>query len=168
MIILGVDPGLRTTGYGVIYAEKGKTRLIEAGIVRPKATLSMEQRLRELFVGLRDVIIATSPQLMVLEEIWIGERDPSTALIMGHARGVLCLAAAMHNLPVEHLAHTTVKRALTGSGASSKTQVKQMVMHMLALKVTPQPDDVSDALAVALAQANKQLTNRLAQALTHA
>lgn len=168
MIILGVDPGLRTTGYGVIHAIKGKPKLVEAGIVRPKATSPMELRLRELFEGLREVISATSPDVMVIEEIWIGERDPSTALIMGHARGVLCLAAGMHNVPVEHIAHTTVKRALTGSGASSKAQVKQMVMHMLALKVTPQPDDVSDALAVALAQANMQLTNRLAQALTKA
>jgi crossover junction endodeoxyribonuclease RuvC len=165
VIILGIDPGLRTTGYGVISVERGVSRLVEAGIIRPKVTQAQEKRLLELYNGLRDVVIATVPDVMVVEEIWIGERDPSTALIMGHARGVLCVAAAAHGVPVEHLAHTTVKRALTGSGASSKLQVKKMVVNMLGLTVTPEPDDVSDALAVALAHANMQSTNRLSQRL---
>ncbi len=158
MIILGIDPGLRITGYGVIDTSLREPRLVEAGIIRPRISLTFEQRLLELYEGLVAVLTSTQPGLMVLEKIWVGARDPSSALVMGHARGVLCLAAAMQNIAVEHIAHTTVKRALTGSGASSKGQVKQMVMRTLRLEQTPEPDDVSDALAVALAQANLHRT----------
>lgn len=159
MIFLGIDPGLRTTGYGVISAERGNHRLLEAGIIRPKSTLPLERRLLELFNGLREVIRSTLPGVMVIEEIWVGDRDPSVALVMGHARGALCLAAAAEGVPVEHLAHATVKRALTGSGGAGKLRVKRMVIELLGLKVSPEPDDVSDALAVALARANTRLAS---------
>ena len=164
MILLGIDPGLCTTGYGVISAERGKCRLLEAGIIRPKPALPLERRLLELFNGLREVIRSTLPGVMVVEEIWVGERDPSVALVMGHARGALCLAAAAEGVPVDHLAHTTVKRALTGSGAARKHQVKRMVIELLDLRVTPEPDDVSDALAVALVSANMRASSQLGRA----
>jgi crossover junction endodeoxyribonuclease RuvC len=160
VILLGIDPGLCTTGYGVISAERGKFRLVEAGIIRPKPTFPLERRLLELYNGLLEVIRSMMPGVMVVEEIWVGDRDPSVALVMGHARGALCLAAATENVPVEHLAHATVKRALTGSGGAKKHQVKRMVVELLGLRVTPEPDDVSDALAVALARANMRATDR--------
>jgi crossover junction endodeoxyribonuclease RuvC len=154
LIILGIDPGIRNTGYGAIRIDAGTPVLLEAGVLCPPTDGPFEQRLRKLFEALQEVLEAVRPDMMVVEEIWVGDRDPQSALTMGHARGVLCLAAALANIEVKHLAHTTVKRAVTGSGRASKLQVKHMIVRELKLRVLPEPDDVSDALAVALAQAN--------------
>ena len=151
MRILGVDPGLRTTGYGAIECSPGSARLIEAGIVTPALRAPLEQRLSELHAELRDVIVATAPDVMVVEELWTAYKNPTPAVLMGHARGVICLAAYHCGVPVRPLAHSQVKRVLTGSGAARKEQVKRMVMLALELVTTPEPDDVADALALALA-----------------
>ncbi len=163
--ILGVDPGLRITGYGAIeYGTKG-ARLIEAGIITPKVNAPLERRLGELHAELCAVLRATKPDVMVIEELWTAYKNPSTAVLMGHARGVLCLAADAHGVRLRHLAHSHVKRALTGSGSARKEQVKRVVMLQLSLRTTPEPDDVSDALALALALANIELAEaRLAKA----
>jgi crossover junction endodeoxyribonuclease RuvC len=152
--ILGIDPGLRTTGYGAIDFSSGRPRLIEGGIITPDVRAPLEHRLGALHAELCATIVATKPDVMVVEELWTAYKNPTTAVLMGHARGVLCLAAFAHGVRVRHLAHSHVKRALTGSGAARKEQVKRMVMIRLALSVAPQPDDVSDALALALALAN--------------
>lgn len=154
--ILGVDPGLRTTGYGVIEFASGRTRLIEAGVVSPKTAGTLEQRLRELHDGICAVVASTLPSVIVIEELYTTYKNPMTAIMMGHARGVLCLAGAQHNVPVHTLAHSLVKRALIGSGAARKDQVNQMVTQLLGLRRRPQPNDVSDALALALAFCNRQ------------
>ncbi len=153
--ILGVDPGLRTTGYGVIEFASGRSRLIEAGVVTPKVKGTLEQRLRELHEGISAVVSSTQPTVMVIEELYTTYKNPLTAIMMGHARGVLCLAGAQHNVPVHTLAHSLVKRALIGSGAARKDQVNQMVTQMLGLRRRPEPNDVSDALALALAFCNR-------------
>ena len=160
MRVLGIDPGLRITGYGVICTQSGQPVLIEAGVLQPTTTLPFALRLRKLFEGLQEVIAAVRPDHMVIEQIWVGARDPSSALTLGHARGVLCLAAAMADIEVSHIPHATVKRALTGNGAATKLQVKHMVGVSLGLRSLPEPDDVSDALAVALAHANMHFANR--------
>ncbi|HZO94615.1 MAG TPA: crossover junction endodeoxyribonuclease RuvC [Candidatus Baltobacteraceae bacterium] len=152
--ILGVDPGLRTTGYGVIEVRAGALRLVEGGVLQPRPELPLEQRLVQLHDGIVDVLRATRPQCMVVEELWTAYGHPQTAVLMGHARGVLALAAGAGGVPVEHLAHTVVKRALAGSGAARKAQVKAMVVQLLGLAAPPEPDDVSDALALAIAFAN--------------
>jgi crossover junction endodeoxyribonuclease RuvC len=163
--ILGVDPGLRITGYGAIECGVGATRLIEAGIIAPKVSVPLERRLGELHRELCAVIVATAPDVMVIEELWSAYKNPTTAVLMGHARGVLCLAADAHGVRLRHLAHSHVKRALTGSGSARKEQVKRVVMLQLDLRTTPEPDDVSDALALALALANiEQAEVRLAKA----
>lgn len=149
--ILGIDPGLRTTGYGVIEFGQGRLRLIEAGVVAPKVTRSLEERLRELHEGMCDVVAATQPDVIVIEELYTTYKNPLTAIMMGHARGVLCLAGAQHNVPVQTLAHSLVKRALIGSGAARKDQVNSMVTQLLGLRKRVEPNDVSDALALALA-----------------
>ena len=155
MRILGIDPGLRITGYGAIDAAAGvHPRLIEAGIIAPAVRAPLEHRLGQLHAELCAAIVATRPDVMVVEELWTAYKNPSTAVLMGHARGVLCLAAFANGVRVRHLAHSSVKRALTGSGAARKEQVKRMVMLHLSLTTVPQPDDVSDALALALALAN--------------
>ena len=153
--ILGIDPGLRISGYGVIDVESGRTRLVEAGVVTPKTTHSLEQRLQELHDGMTAVVIATRPSAIVIEELYTTYRNPSTAIMMGHARGVLCLTGAQHGVPVHTLAHSLVKRALTGNGAARKDQVNRMVTQLLGLRTQPNPVDVSDALALALAFAHR-------------
>ena len=152
--ILGVDPGLRTSGYGVIEVGEGALRLVEGGVLQPSPKERLERRLMQLHEGLVEVLRATRPDCMVLEELWTAYEHPQTAVLMGHARGVLALAAASHGVPVHDLAHTSVKRALTGSGSAQKAQVKGMVVRLLGLAAPPRPDDVSDALALAIAFAN--------------
>jgi crossover junction endodeoxyribonuclease RuvC len=150
MRVLGVDPGLRTTGYGVVDADGGTFRLVEAGVLRPKTTLSLEGRLAQLHAAMLEVVRATRPDCMVVEELWSAPKHPPTAVLMGHARGVIALAAGLCEVAFQELSHVTVKRALTGNGAARKEQVKAMVCVHLRLSVPPEPDDVSDALALAL------------------
>jgi crossover junction endodeoxyribonuclease RuvC len=154
LIVLGIDPALRTTGYGVIERTANRVRLVEAGIIAPRATGTLEQRLRELHAGISEVIAQTSPDLVVIEELYTTYKNPSTALLMAHARGVLCLAGGQAGIAVHTLGHAHVKRALTGSGGARKEQVNSMVMRMLGLRAAPKPNDVSDALALALAFLN--------------
>lgn len=158
--ILGIDPGLCTTGYGAITVVNGAVRLLEAGVLAPPQNLPFETRLQRLFEGLQEVLASVQPGIMVIEQIWVGHRDPSSALVMGHARGVLCLAAALANVEIAHIGHSSVKRAVAGSGRATKLQVKEMVMRALNLRCAPEPDDVSDALAIALAQANCMIAGR--------
>jgi crossover junction endodeoxyribonuclease RuvC len=153
MRVLGVDPGLRTTGYGIVDAAGGTYRLIEGGVLRPKTTLSLEARLAQLYAAMLEVVRATRPDCMVVEELWSAPKHPPTAVLMGHARGVLVLAAGQCDVALQELSHVTVKRALTGNGAARKEQVKAMVCIQLGLTVPPEPDDVSDALALALVYA---------------
>jgi crossover junction endodeoxyribonuclease RuvC len=163
MRILGIDPGLRVTGYGAIDCTSEKTRLIEAGVISPDVRAPLERRLGTLHAELSATIAAVRPDVMVVEELWTAYKNPTTAVLMGHARGVLYLAAFAHGIRVRGLAHSHVKRALTGSGAARKEQVKRMVMVHLSLSIAPQPDDVSDALALALALANiERVETRLA------
>jgi crossover junction endodeoxyribonuclease RuvC len=152
--ILGVDPGLRTTGYGVIELRGGALHLIEGGVLQPNPDAPLERRLLQLHDGMVEVVRATRPDCMVVEELWTAYEHPQTAVLMGHARGVLALVAAAHALTVYDLAHAAVKRALVGSGSASKAQVKGMVVQLLGLATAPHPDDVSDALALAIAFAN--------------
>ncbi|MBV8371846.1 MAG: crossover junction endodeoxyribonuclease RuvC [Candidatus Eremiobacteraeota bacterium] len=154
MRILGIDPALRTTGYGVIETTRTRVRLVEAGIVAPRNGATFEQRLRQLHAGITDVIDQTRPECVVIEDLYTGYRNPMTAVLMAHARGVLCLAAAQAEIAVHTLAPTRVKRALVGSGGARKAQINAMVTHLLGLRTAPKPDDVSDALALALAFLN--------------
>jgi len=154
--ILGVDPGLRTTGYGVIEIRDGRFRLVEGGVLQPSPSLPLEQRLVQLHDAMVEVVRATQPACMVVEELWTAYEHPQTAVLMGHARGVLVLAAGAHGVCVEHLAHAAVKRALASSGRARKEQVKGMVVQLLGLAQPPQPDDVSDALALALTFAMRE------------
>jgi crossover junction endodeoxyribonuclease RuvC len=152
--ILGIDPALRTTGYGVIERRGGRVHLIEAGVVVPSAKASLEQRLRELHAGIGEVIAQTEPTLVVIEELYTTHTNPRSALLMGHARGVLCLASAQAGIVVHTLGHAHVKRALVGSGSARKEQVNAMVTRLLGLSRAPKSHDVSDALALALAFLN--------------
>jgi crossover junction endodeoxyribonuclease RuvC len=152
--VLGIDPALRVTGYGAIERRNGTIRLIEAGIVAPSARGTLEQRLNELHAGITEVISQVEPGSIVIEELYTSYKNPRAALLMGHARGVLCLAGAQAGIEVHTLGHAWVKRALVGSGSARKEQVNAMVTRLLRLRRAPEPNDVSDALALALAFLN--------------
>lgn len=150
-IILGVDPGLNITGFGVIAASGGSARLLDAGTIRTVSSQPLTPRLSELFDGIAQVIDRYAPEVMGLEKIYSHYRHPTTAIIMGHARGVLCLAAGLKGIRVESLPASRVKKAVTGNGRASKAQVNGMVCRILGIRGELKPVDVSDALAVALA-----------------
>jgi crossover junction endodeoxyribonuclease RuvC len=152
--ILGIDPALRVTGYGVVEQTRSGLRLIEAGVVSPRTDRALEERLVELHDGVRAILAETKPDVVVIEELYTTYKNPMTAILMGHARGVMCLASAQAGVPVHTLAHAHVKRALVGSGAARKDQVNAMVTRLLRLRTAPKPNDVSDALAIALAYLN--------------
>ena len=152
--ILGIDPALRTTGYGAVERRNGSVCLVEAGVVVPAANGTLEQRLQELHAGISEVISQIEPTSIVIEELYTSYKNPRAALLMGHARGVLCLAGAQAGVIVHTLGHAHVKRALVGSGSARKDQVNAMVTTLLHLRRPPKPNDVSDALALALAFLN--------------
>lgn len=154
MRILGIDPALRVTGYGVIESTRSGVKLIEAGVVSPRTDRALEERLAELHDGVRAILAETKPDVVVIEELYTTYKNPMTAILMGHARGVMCLASAQAGVPVHTLGHSHVKRALVGSGAARKDQVNAMVTRLLRLRTAPKPNDVSDALAIALAYMN--------------
>lgn len=150
--ILGIDPGLNTTGYGLIEVDVVSSRaiVIEAGIVRGTQKQSLTLRVAEIHRGISDVISSLRPDVLALEELYSHYKRPKTAILMGHARGVICLAAAQAGIPVEHYPATRIKSILSGSGHAPKSQVQESVKRELGLDAVPQPNDVSDALAIAL------------------
>lgn len=148
--VVGIDPGLNTTGYGVVRQSPTGMVLIEAGIVRSNARRTLQSRLNEIYSGVREVLDAHNPDLLALEQLFSHYSRPRTAILMGHARGVICLAAAQHALAVVHIEPTRVKRVLTGSGRASKTQIQNAVRVQFGLETVPQPSDVSDAIAIAV------------------
>jgi len=160
MRILGVDPGLVTTGYGLIDVTSGEPTLIEGGVVRASTKLPLEQRLSTIFHGIQEIVLEFHPDALALEAVHTQYERPIVAVMMGHARGVICLAAAVNQIPVTSYAPTQIKSALTGNGRASKEQIRRMIMMRLNLKTEPSPLDVSDALAVALchlSRAGRQL-----------
>ncbi|MGI6419150.1 MAG: crossover junction endodeoxyribonuclease RuvC [Thermoguttaceae bacterium] len=148
--ILGVDPGLNITGYGVLEARGKRLQLCEAGVVRGAARGSLTQRLCNIHKGIAEVIAAFQPGVMAIEELYSHYKRPRTAILMGHARGVICLAAAQAGLEVHHYSATQVKSILTGSGRASKGQVQRAIQRELGLLALPEPPDVADALAIAI------------------
>jgi crossover junction endodeoxyribonuclease RuvC len=151
MKVLGVDPGLVLTGYGVLEQVGDDIRLREAGTIESgPAQLALPARLRRLFEEISGVIDDHRPDVMALEQLFSHYEHPRTAILMGHARGVICLAAGMRDIPLHHYAATEVKSSLTGNGRASKEQIQRMVRRTFGLVETPRPPDVADAVAIAL------------------
>ena len=147
--ILGIDPGLNTTGYGVIDVSTGKVRLLEAGVVR-SCTKGLVHKVRDIYDGVREVIEIFSPEVMAMEELYTHYDRPTTAILMGHARGCICLAAAQSGIKVVSYGATKVKKILTGSGRATKDQMQRAIKLELGLEQYPEPPDVADAIALAL------------------
>jgi len=151
MRILGIDPALTTTGYGVIDAKQNNLALIEAGVIVTSAKSPLPERLNKIHRCLIKLITDTDPEVVVLEKIYSHYQHPATSYLLGHARGVICLAAANKGLPLVEYAATRIKKAIVGKGLASKLQVQKMVATILGLSILPKYTDVSDALALAIA-----------------
>jgi crossover junction endodeoxyribonuclease RuvC len=151
MIILGVDPALTVTGYGVIEARLNKLSVIEAGIIATSPKETLPRRLDKIYRGIIKLISDTKPNVMVLEKLYAHYRHPTTAYLLGEARGVICLASATKDIPLFEYAATRVKKAIVGEGLASKNQVQRMVVNTLGLSNIPKYTDVTDALALAIA-----------------
>lgn len=151
--ILGIDPGLNTTGYAVIDSYSGGVRLVEAGVIKPSEKLAasdMAQRLRRLYDGLLGLMEAHKPGTMAVEQLYAHYEHPRTAILMGHARGVILLAAGTMDINVTGYAATQIKKAITGSGRASKDQMQMAMLREFRLSEMPEPHDVADAMAIAL------------------
>lgn len=149
-IVLGIDPGLNVTGYGVVEVTDRGPQLREGGVVRTRRQAALEEKLIEIHRGVIDVLGSFKPSSMAIEELYSHYERPRTAILMGHARGVICLAASQAGVPIKHYGATHVKKMLTGSGRAPKSQVQMAICREFGLSSAPEPPDVADALAVAL------------------
>ena len=166
MLVLGVDPSLQTTGYGIVSAQAGGLRYVAGGIIAPHAGAALSTRLAHLQQELTRVIASHRPQSMIIEEVFSRSAYPKTAILMAHARGALLCAAALHGMPVHEYTATSVKSALVGRGGASKEQVAAMVAQVLSLGLVPSPPDITDALALAIAFCwRKQAAKALGRAM---
>ena len=154
---MGVDPGLDTTGYGVIeiqncqQAKEPKIILLQDGVVKTQAKKPIFERLNKIYKGIAEVVEESKPDTLILEKLYSHYRHPTTAILMGHARGVICLVCAKMKIPLVSYSATRIKKAITGRGDASKYQVKMMVGNLLRLNNPPECLDVTDALALAIA-----------------
>lgn len=151
--ILGLDPGLQTTGYGVLEITDAGPRVAEAGVIRSaegRDPADMARRIQTLYDGLCEVLDQLKPNVMAVEQLYAHYEHPRTAILMAHARGAYFLAGAQRNIPVMSYAATKVKKVVTGSGRASKEQMQYAIARELNLAGPPEPHDVADALAIAL------------------
>jgi len=155
--ILGIDPGLARTGYGIIESDLeagGKClKLIEGGLLRGKESLPLPDRLKALHAGLAEVLAEYRPEIVVIEDLFSTYAHPRSALMLAHARGVLVLAVGQANLPLHTFTPNEVKQVVTGNGHATKSNVQNAVKARLKITANLHPPDLADALAIALCYA---------------
>jgi crossover junction endodeoxyribonuclease RuvC len=147
---MGVDPGLVATGFGVLEAGADTVTVLDAGVITTASTQPLEARLNALYRAVLRIIEARTPTFLVVEDLYSEYKFPRTAILMGHARGVVYLAARQLGVGVTALAPSEVKRAVTGNGSAGKAQVQRGVQTLLGLKDVPRPSHVADALGLAV------------------
>src|SRR3989344_4139209 len=152
MRILGVDPGIARSGGGAIEVQSSKLKVQSYGCIETLAKLDSSERLKQIYNTLTKIIEKYNPDALAVEELFFNT-NAKTAFIVGQARGVILLAAGQKNIPIATYTPLQVKMAITGYGRAEKSQIGQMVKVLLKLKEIPKPDDVADALAVALTHA---------------
>lgn len=150
MRILGIDPGLDTTGYGLIDDKRGNTSVIEAGVIKTSHKSSLAIRIQTIYYQLADIISTHKPDVCVIEKLYSHYKHPMTAILMGHARGILLFCCSQGNVEIIEYPAKTPKRAITGNGNASKLQVQRVVNSILNIKDADHPLDVTDALALCL------------------
>ena len=149
MIILGLDPGTASTGYGIIEAQDGQLSAVTYGVIRTSAKEDPSKRLQMIYEEINELIDTYQPDGAGIEEVFFG-RNITTAISVGQARGVLLLALANANIPIGEYSPPKIKDTVTGYGGADKAQVQLMVRNLLGLEETPRPDDAADGLAVAI------------------
>jgi crossover junction endodeoxyribonuclease RuvC len=149
MIVLGIDPGLATLGYGAVDYDKNKLKLIDYGVVTTPADMPLPQRLKNIYDDVSALIEHYGPRACAVEELFFN-KNAKTALTIGHARGVAILAAANNAVPVYEYTPLQIKQGITGYGMAQKLQVQRMVRLLLCMDNIPKPDDAADALAAAI------------------
>jgi crossover junction endodeoxyribonuclease RuvC len=151
VLVLGIDPGTANTGYGVVRGGGGTTpTLIECGVIRTRARDPLPARLREIYEGVLELIDRHVPDALSVEGVFYS-RNVRTTVVLGHARGVILLAAEQRGVVVNELAPAEIKKSVVGTGGASKEQVQFMLTRLLRLKTVPQPTDAADGVAAALA-----------------
>jgi crossover junction endodeoxyribonuclease RuvC len=164
MIVLGIDPGLANTGYGVVERRGGELVALDGGVIETCAQISQERRLADIHAAVDGLLLEHAPDAVALEELYFGQ-NVRTAFAVGHARGVVMLAAGQHGVPCASYTPQQVKGAVCGNGRAGKEQVARMVKTLLGLAEEPRPDHAADALAVAMCHANRApLSSALAKA----
>ena len=160
MIIIGIDPGLIKTGYGIVSMKNEKPELIDFGIISPNPNDTISNRIFTIFSDIEQLINTYSPSVFSIEDIFYS-RNFKSAMLLGQARGAAVLAAAKYKLPIFEYSAKKVKQSITGNGNADKTQVQYMVIKILNIKTTSMPLDASDALGIALCHLNQLKVNEL-------
>jgi crossover junction endodeoxyribonuclease RuvC len=154
MIVLGIDPGTASTGYGVVESSGSRLRALEQGVIATAAGVALEQRLHAIHARIGELLDAHRPDAIAIEELYFGA-NVRTAFAVGQARGVVLLAAGQRGVPARSYTPQQVKGAVCGSGRAAKDQVARMVVRLLGLQAQPSTDHASDALAVAICELNR-------------
>jgi len=159
MRILGIDPGLQVCGYACLETGGDKDALIEAGVFQTDNDSTMEKRLNQIAQDTESLLKRFKPEIVAVDELYSHYAHPKTAILMGHARGVILQRCAKSAVEVRSFSATRIKKSLTGNGRASKEQVQRTIQTILSLPELPEPNDVADAIAVALCCANQ--SNRI-------
>ena len=150
MRVLGIDPGTAVTGYGVVRREGAGVMLTECGVIRTKPRDALAARLHDIYEGVRELIERHQPDAVCVEDVFYA-KNVRTTVVLGHARGVILLAAQQAGLPIHEMPPAVIKKAVVGTGNATKEQVQFMVARLLRLKRAPEPADAADGVAAALA-----------------
>lgn len=162
MLILGIDPGLKRTGYAILKMGSRKPIVVEGGIIRTKTETSLADRVHEIGRNLHEILESHKIETLAIEQVFSLPKNPKSALLMAHARGTILYVARTHNLNVTHYTPTQVKRILTGSGQAPKDQVELAVRQELGFKSQLEPHDLADAFAIAICHFYHHQQNLLA------
>lgn len=155
MRILGIDPGLITTGFGIVeVGGPGKSKLLEAGTIKPNARAKFEERIFKVHSHIAAIIEENQPDAIVLEKLYAHYKHPATACVLGHVRGVICLAVAQSKTPLTEYSVKRVRQALVGNGNATKPQVQEFIKRLFNIPKVSMALDTSDALALALGHAH--------------
>ena len=156
MRILGIDPGLQLCGYACLETGGDEEKLIEAGVFRTAAALAIEAKLNQIAEDTESLLKRFRPEIVAVEQLYSHYAHPRTAILMGHARGVILQSCAAAGVEVRSFSATRIKKSLTGNGRASKGQVQRTIQTVLSLPQLPEPSDVADAIAAALCCANSR------------
>jgi len=154
MRVLGIDPGLQVCGYACLDSEGHLGTIVEAGVLRTDSELPLERRLNQIAEDIETLLNRFEPDVVAVEQLYSHYAHPRTAILMGHARGVILQKSAAAGIAVESFSATRIKKSLTGNGRASKEQMQRTMQTILGLPEPPQPNDVADAMAAALCGAN--------------